>query len=263
MKKLFIILSFFLIFVPALALAQGDSLTTQIPTAESDYRYQFDQYRARYQAYVTAKQTYESDKTLVAETAALNAAKAVAIARSATLRTYTAWVRLRLLSLISVYPQAAEYADGLNTQIVWYQNHEAAISSTTSLSSFDQVMNDYYFKRTERQKLYSAAQIVLKLAELAGFQHEARGQFDPILTALKDKQNVPEVQQGLIHIAQIGDEINVLITATQTIVGSIQSEDLAAKQALQKASEKLDAIRTKQLELITFITELEQNYYDQ
>lgn len=262
MKKTLLILPIFLvaIFFGTVS-AQENTLTAQITTAEADYRFQFDQYRSAYQNYIVSKAGWEKDKTLIAEQAALNNAKAVAVARSKTLRAYTQWVRLRLLNLVSVYPQAQEYADQLNTLSVWYQTHEASIASTTSLDAFDQVMNSYYFERLNRQKIYTSAQIALKLSELASIQHESRSLYDPILTALRDKQSIPQVQQGLIHIAQIGDRINTLITETNTIIGSIQSEDLAAKQASQKASDKLDAIRSAQLELIGFITELEANYY--
>lgn len=239
---------------------EASSLEPAIDQAEASYRYQFDLYRQDHHEYQVAKSEWQKSATLKGEQEALVAAKLVATSRAEVQKSYTHWIRLKLLNLVSVYPDAQPVTDKLSEQIEWYSKHQAQVASTDSVVTFDEVMGDYFTRKPSRDKLYAAAQIHLKLAQLSSFQHIARSLYEPILTVLQNKQDQPEVKQGLIHISKLGEEINTQLVKTQSMIGPLESEDLRVQQVFRKTNEALEIIRFKQIELLNLMSELDQRY---
>ncbi len=238
---------------------EGSDIPSSVQ-AEADYRYQFDQYRNSYNDYLVTKTEYHETGSLQAEQEALGAAKKVAVNRAEVLRTYNRWVMLQLLEFRTPYPQAETTAAKLNTQFGWYLDHKAKIQATASVSAFESVMDEYTAETKNREKLYAQAQIDLKLAWIAFFQQQARALYDPILSELMKKTDIPEVEQGLAKVAALGDQINELILNTRTKVGAIESEDIEVAQGLRQVGKLLEELQSKQLVLINTMMELETRY---
>lgn len=267
MKKnslyLFIFLAIFalIFFAPIKKLAQEPSAQDQtVLQAESTYRSQFDSYRQSYRDYQIAKSEWQKSNTLKAEQEAITAAKKVAVARAEVQKAYTSWLRLKILSYTLVYAQSQSLADRLNQQINWFSDHQSKINASQSVTQFDDIMTEYYSQRSQRERLFGVCQIHHKLAQLTSYQHLARSLYDPVLTKLNDKQDDPEIKQGLSRVALLGEEINSQITNSKNTAGSLESGDFTVANAFKKASESFEIIRVKQLELVDLMNELDQDY---
>lgn len=263
MKKIFIsLLVLSLVFWHTQTSRAQDAVNTtaQIEQAEGDYRFQFDQYRLAHDLYVTAKAEYLKSGNLKTQQDALLAAKKTAVARGDVLKTYTRWINLQLIAYQTPFPQVVDSITALNNQINWYNDEQAKIQTAQTQDSFELVMADYVKTQIDRDKLYARAEIDLKLAQTAFFQQQARALYDPLLAILQTKTTIPEVSQGMAKVAELGGVINQEILDTKTKSGAIESGDLGVFQALRQTSEKLESLRTKQLELINIMMELESRY---
>lgn len=237
-----------------------ETVSNQINQLEADYRYQFDQYRTAHRAYQISKAEYITTGTLKAEQEALTDAKIVAIASADVLRTYTSWLRLLLLEHASTYSRVNVITERLNLQIDAYLQHKSQIEASGSVVAFEAVMEEYKLGQDNRDKLFASSQIELKLAQLASFQHQARSLYDPLIDQLAEQAKVPEIEQGMARISQLGDQINQGITNTSQLVGPIESEDFNIRQASRRASENLQLIHSQQLSLLDVMIELENRY---
>lgn len=264
MKKIFIaFLSLTLITLvvgKSFAEETNTSGRAAVSQAETDYRFQFDQYRMAHDTYVTAKAEYLKNGNLKTQQDALVAAKTAAVARAEVLKTYTRWITLQLLLYQTPFPQVGGSITALNNQLNWYIDEQAKIQAAQTQTSFEALMDEYVKTQEDRDRIYATAEIDLKLGQVAYVQQQARALYDPLLTILQTKTTIPEVSQGLTTVADLGAVINQEILDVKTKSGAIESGDLGVFQALRQASEKLNDLRTKQLTLINTMMELESRY---
>ena len=243
-------------------LAQDTEPSDPIVSAETDYRHQFDLYRDAYNSFTLAKSQWSSSLNLKTEQEALQAAKIAASARTDVMIAYTRWLRLQLLQFTSTYEKAANLAARLEELNTWYLTHKTDIQATGSTSAFDQVMAQYSSPQAKinRDTLYSLSQTELKVAHLAYYQHYSRAIYDPILKALQDKTDIPEVEQGLSRIDQLGKEINDELDSISTFGGTLEAESFNSTQYFRKVKERLSLVHSKQITLLNLMIELESRY---
>lgn len=246
--------------VPGYAQIPEESTNPDPSQAEADYRFQFDRYRTSYNDYLVTKSEYLKSGSLKAEQEALAAAKVTAVYRAEVLRTYNRWMMLQLLQYQTPFPQVIESVGKLTTQFNWYLDHKAKIEAAVSVAAFEEVMAEYVSEQKNRDKVYAMAQVDLKLAKIAFFQQQARSLYDPILVVLQGKTNIAEVEQGLVKVADLGQQINDSILEARTKAGAIESGDLEVFQALRQTSERLELMRSRELTLINTMMELETRY---
>jgi vacuolar-type H+-ATPase subunit I/STV1 len=262
LTTLFLASFLFLLSFSLPLLAQETDPTNAITIAESDYRHQFDQYRDAYNSFTLAKSQWLSSLNLKTEQEALQAAKLAASARVDVMTSYTRWLRLQLLQFTSTYEKAANLAARLEELNSWYLTHKTNIQAAGSTPAFDQVMVEYSDPQAKinRDALYSTAQTELKVAQLAYYQHYSRAIYDPVLKALQDKTDIPEVEQGLSRIDQLGKEINDELDAISTFGGTLEAESFNPVQYFRKVNERLSEVHSKQITLLNLMIELESRY---
>ncbi len=269
-KTIFIVVLILIFVHSSSILAQEAPIATESATtgqslikqAEADYRYQYDLYRNAHFDYVRTKKIWQSSKSLKAEQEAITAAKLVATTRVDVLSAYIRWVRLQLLEFASVYPKVVDIAVRLEAQNNLLLVHKTKIESVTTIIDFDKIMAEYSdpLATSARNSLFAIAQLELKLANLAYYQHQSRSLYDPVLKIVEPKTGIPEVESGLVRIKQLGDTINTELVDLGNFSGSLESESFSEQSFFKKANERLSQLHTNQINLLNFIIELESRY---
>ena len=269
MKKLLGTLSVFLI---SYLLLSGSSyaqetpiepdIKTQIVQAENDYRAQLDLYRTAYSEYTRTKAVWKSTKTLQAEQEELTAGKNTAIKRDDGMIAYIRWLRIQILQFLSPYDKGAPIAERLLIQSQWFENHKAKVAAVTTISAFDLVMAEYSDPLTvaTRESIFSVAQLELKLANLAFFQHQARALYDPVLKILETKTAIPAVAQGFVRINELNSLINTDLVEISNLGSIVKVEDFNQRQFYRIINERLSTLQANQVNLLNYIIELESRY---
>lgn len=247
--------------------AQSPSVVQDNPVAktEADYRFQFDLYRTAYNKYLVDKSEYLKNQTLISEQEALTSAKDAILARADVYRAYDQWLRIDLLQFKDIYPNASQIADKLELQTQWFLEHKIKVTSTGNKTSFDQVVLEYSNTQLDRERVFTLAQIELKLAKLYKIRLEIQKLYDSIRPILTPQIGVPEVEQGLIrsdnHLKSIDEKITSLSNEVKVLAeGGTKSEKNDPKRVSSTSIKKLESIRSEELDLVTILTELEQNY---
>ncbi len=256
--KIILFIAFFSIIGAGSALAQDFTVSK----AESDYRYQFDQYRTAYQTYVVNRNEYFGNPNLKAGQEALDAAKAAALSRDDVLRTFGQWLRLELLQYSTTYPTALTISNLLSTQNEWYLLHKDKVSAAGNIDIFEKVMTDYETLQSSRDKLYLQAQIELKLAWLNQKLLNSLSLFSPINDKLQNQTNIPEVEQGLVKIKSLQDQIKNQLTAISRLAPGVDTDGRALEPAEtnRRATQSLDNLRTNLVAMVSLMRELETRY---
>lgn len=259
--KLLLIFSLALLF---LGVTRVLAQETTVAQAEADYRFQFDVYRAEYQAYQVDKSEYLRTGTLKAEQEALESGKIAATARAKTLVAYTQWMRLQLLQYVSQYPRVAELASRLDQQNAWYQIHQTEISAATSKTAFESVMEKYINDLEEREKLYMLAQIELKLARLTSFRLEIIRLADPLRVVLAQVDS-PEIVQGLSRVDESLVALETRIKAESEMSKVLEGQKVIGRRddpqdAGRNSTREIESLRQLTLSTINILAELEGRY---
>jgi hypothetical protein len=128
-KKVFLI--FFLIFLFSLPASAQDF---DFNRALSDYLYNFNLYRERYQEYMLAREAYLKYRTLTSKNTALEKTLKMAQSRDETVRTYLIALKMKLREMpgISVYDKNI-FNLRLDNEIDWYSRHKEELSSAATL----------------------------------------------------------------------------------------------------------------------------------
>lgn len=233
-----------------------------IPKAESDYRYQFDQYRTAYQTYLVNRNEYFNNSNLKTQQDALDSAKIVALARNDVLRSFGQWLRLQLLQYGPSYPQAITISNLLDGQNNWYLSNKDKISAAGNTDVFEKVMTDYKNLQPTRDKLYLQAQIELKLSWLNAQLINSTTIFSPIATKLQDKTNIPEVEQGLAKIKALQDQTKTQIAAASKLASGIDTDGrpMETSEINRRGTQALDSVRSSLVSMVALMKELETRY---
>lgn len=233
-----------------------------VTRAESDYRFQFDQYRNAYQTYTISRNEYWANTNLKSEQDALDAAKTVTLARSDVLRAFGQWMRLQLLQYSTTYPQATTISNLLDTQNNWYLALKDKANAAGDASAFEKVQAQYTDYLPKRDKLNLQSEIELKLAWLNQQLLDSAVKFAPDITILQTKLNIPEVEQGLSKIKSLQDQVKTQIADTSKMAPGVDKDGRAMEntETIRNATQALDSIRTNLVSIVSLMKELEIRY---
>lgn len=260
-----VVLAYFFAAHGVYAQTPDATLENSVTKAEADYRFQFDLYRTAYNTYLVDKSEYLKNQTLVSEQEALTSAKQTMLARADVYRAYDQWLRMSLFQYKDIYPMSSLMADKLEVQSQWFTQHKIRTSSAGNKTAFDQIVLEYADTQLDRERIFTQAQIELKLARLYRIRLDVQKLYDTIRNQLTPQIGTPEVEQGLLrsdaHLKSIDEKINLLSAEAKILgEGGTKSEKNDPKRVSANSIKKLEDIRSELLNLITILTELEQNY---
>jgi hypothetical protein len=262
MKRSAVLIFTLLIILGIGPVAAQDSISQ----AEADYRFQFDLYRTAYQQYQIDKAEYRQTGTLRSESEALDSAKLASVARAEVLKTYTTWLRMRLLAFETVYPRTAELATRLEVLNNWYQEHAAKVEAATSTEAFELVQKEYTDGLVAREELYLQSQIELKLGELTSYRLDLEQLFEDLRPKLEAQSSNLEIEQGISRTVANFETLDEQIAslsedATQLEPTESSASRRSSRDAVRRAAiHELESMRELLLRTITLLSELEVRY---
>jgi len=145
-KKFLSVFAFLLLLLlPALLTPRVRATSQQ---AYSDYLYQFDQYRQKYNDFVVAKNTYQKFNTLDAQSTALSTAKTMLSQRDLLLHAYLSFLYERVGEQAGITPTNRQlYQSLLTTELAFLENQSSLVSSintTDDATTISQQLEDHY-----------------------------------------------------------------------------------------------------------------------
>src|SRR3989344_5321609 len=150
LPSLFFILS--LVF-PSLSVAQEFTFEK----AYNDYLFSIEEYSREHNEYLLARSQYKQAGTLAAETKAREETAQMLAARDVVVRNYVQAVRMKLVETNQVVENTKSgLSSRLESEVDWYDNHSARVSSAGSLGDLvrDSIEANNHFQITTVPVVY-------------------------------------------------------------------------------------------------------------
>lgn len=236
------------------------SISQDEDRARSDYLFQYANYAEAYQAYKTAKETYQKFSTITAQKEAVEKTKAVLILRAEVLRTYLQRLKLRLISKRQLDSGLRESEVGkLEATQAFLETHKANVEKINSLAEVNAESGRLEREANSISDLsYEVLGYVL-IGEIQGLEVRARLLLEEQqkATEAKDRsfeEGVSEINRKLTQVRVTADRANQILadyqsgktkTATkgQAVYQAVQAEMRRAKTTLKEATQLIKELK--------------------
>ncbi len=155
-KKILLTFLFFIFFaVP---------VSADYTTAKTDYTYQYNLYREGYDAYLVAKSTFSTYKTLTSQADALAKERLVLQARDQVITSYFNLLQEKLSTQPTIDPKYKQTFSGIRVnENLWLSAHQKKISAAANFDDLNTAAADFedHFPQFDRETKQAFGTIIL------------------------------------------------------------------------------------------------------
>ena len=243
-----------------LVMVAGFFTPSVFATAKTDYDFQWQQYRQNYSEFALLKRDYLANQTLDNQQKAILSAKQTLMARDLAKDAYARYLVDLINAQNTGYTALNPIIDRLKAASAFYVA-EAQLSqkiiTTNDLKTF---ALDYYDKTQIFDRSFEYGQIAVKIATLVRFQIDLKNNFDVLVPKLPDPLPAA-LKARLDEVPSLAQNINDKIaTISARIIPENEEGILNQENYFNPFVDKLDEIKTLQLNLVNQFVDMDINY---